>query len=55
MKPSKQDPKDQRISFSEVQPNGQFTQKSFTCSKKVLQWHMESMKNNPYVKDVKVN
>lgn len=53
MKP--QDLKDQRISFSEVQPNGQFMQKSFTCSKKVLQWHLDSMRNNPYVKDVKVN
>jgi len=55
MKALKQDIKDQRVTFNEVQANGEFIQKSFTCSKKVLQWHLEAMKNSPYIKGVKVN
>lgn len=55
MKAFKQGIKDQRVTFNEVQANGECIQKSFTCSKKVLQWHMQTMKNNPYVKGVKVN
>lgn len=55
MKALKQEIKDQRVTFNEVQANGECIQKSFTCSKKVIQWHIESMKNNPYIKGVKVN
>lgn len=55
MKALRQEIKDQRVTFSEVQANGESVQKSFTCSKKVLQWHLEAMNNNPYIKGVKVN
>lgn len=55
MKALKQEVKDQRVIFSELQANGEFIQKSFTCSKKVLSFHLQAMKNNPYVKGVKVN
>ena len=55
MKALKQEIKDQRVTFNEVQVNGERIQNSFASSKKVLQWHIESMKNNPYVKGIKVN
>ena len=55
MKALKQEIKDKRVTFNEVQANGNFIQKSFTCSKKVLQWHLGNMRNNPYIKGVKVN
>ena len=55
MKVLKQEIKGQRVTFNEVQANGECIQKSFTCSKKVLEWHLRAMKDNPYVKGVKVN
>ena len=54
MKALKQEIKDQRVTFNEVQANGACIQKFFTCSKKVLQWHIESMRNNPYIQGVNV-
>lgn len=44
--------KSRKITFSEKTTQGSYQQKSFSCSEKTLDFHLQLMKNNPYVKDV---
>ena len=44
--------KNRTIVFNEKTTQDSYQQKSFNCSEKTLDFHLDLMKNNPYVKDV---